>query len=54
MVHGCSAAVMSVVGSLARKPKERDPLLGGEQERLYGMQDDSPEENEEETESDSI
>lgn len=40
MVHGCSAAVMSIVGSLARRPKERDPLLGGEQDRLYGMQDD--------------
>lgn len=53
MVHGCSAAVMSVVSSLARHTKERDPLLGGEQERLYGMQDDNPEEHEEETDSDS-
>jgi NhaP-type Na+/H+ or K+/H+ antiporter len=43
MVHGCSAAVMSVVGSLARRPKDRDPLLGGERERLYGMQEDDEE-----------
>ena len=46
MVHGFSAAVMSVVSSLTKHPKERDPLLGGEQDRLYGMQDDDHEEDE--------
>ena len=37
MVHGSSAAIMSVVSSLWRPQKERHPLLGGEQDRLYGM-----------------
>lgn len=54
MVHGCSAAVMSVVSSLVRQPKERDPLLGGEQDRLYGMQDDQVEENDDEADSDNL
>lgn len=40
MVHGVSAMVMSIAGHLLRHPKERAPLLGGEQERLYGMADD--------------
>ena len=39
LVHGVSALVMSVWGHFARSPKERDPLLGGEQDRLYGMAD---------------
>ncbi|EXJ81938.1 hypothetical protein A1O1_08005 [Capronia coronata CBS 617.96] len=37
MVHGFSPFVMSVVGHFSRHPKERAPLLGAEEERLYGM-----------------
>ena len=37
MVHGFSAIVMSLYGHFSRPEKERAPLLGGEQERLYGM-----------------
>ena len=31
---------MNVCSSPQRKSKERDPLHGGEQDRLYGMYDD--------------
>lgn len=54
MVHGCSAAVMSVVSSLVRRPKERAPLLGGEQERLYGMQADVSGDEQEEDEEEEM
>jgi len=37
MVHGCSALVMSIAGHYSRPAKERAPLLGTEDERLYGM-----------------
>ena len=37
MVHGLSALAMSIWGHFARDPKERAPLLGGEEDRLYGM-----------------
>lgn len=40
MVHGFSAAVMSVWGHLARDPKRRSSTVGGEDERLYGMDGD--------------
>ena len=40
LVHGFSAVVMSLVGHFLRHPKERAPLLGGEQERLHGMAED--------------
>jgi NhaP-type Na+/H+ or K+/H+ antiporter len=46
MLHGSSAAVMSVWSSLRRKSKERDPLLGGEQDRLYSMDDDDDDDGE--------
>jgi hypothetical protein len=53
MVHGSSAAVMSVWSSLQRKSNERDPFLGGEQDRLYGIDDDDGGEVGGEQESDS-
>lgn len=53
MVHGSSAAVMSLWSSLGRRSKERDPLLGGEQDRLYGMHSDGGGEAGGEHESDS-
>ena len=37
MVHGFSALGMSIWGHFSRDPKERAPLLGGEEDRLYGM-----------------
>lgn len=37
IVHGFSALVMSLVGHFLRDPKERAPLLAGEEDRLYGM-----------------
>ncbi|EXJ77564.1 hypothetical protein A1O3_09791 [Capronia epimyces CBS 606.96] len=37
MVHGFSPFVMSIAGHFSRPPKERAPLLGAEEERLYGM-----------------
>jgi len=37
MVHGFSAAVMSVYGHLTRHPKKRASFVGGEQETLAGM-----------------
>ena len=37
MVHGFSAVVMSIAGSLTRSDKERAPLLLAENDRLYGM-----------------
>lgn len=37
MIHGFSAVLMSIVGHFTRHEKERAPLLGGEDERLYGM-----------------
>lgn len=40
MVHGFSAAVMSVYGHFTRHPKRRASVPGGEQERLGGMADD--------------
>ncbi|KAJ9650725.1 hypothetical protein H2198_009974 [Neophaeococcomyces mojaviensis] len=40
MIHGFSAAVMSLWGHLARHPKRRASTVGGEQERLYGMETD--------------
>ena len=43
MVHGASALVMAVAGSLLRHEKERAPLLGGETGRLYGMANDDGE-----------
>ena len=39
MVHGISAMIMSVARHLSRKDKERAPLIGEGQERLYGMGD---------------
>ncbi|KAK5074333.1 hypothetical protein LTR64_006522 [Lithohypha guttulata] len=40
MVHGFSAAAMSVWGHLSRHPKRRASVPGGEDERLGGMADD--------------
>ncbi|KAK9769128.1 putative CPA1 family monovalent cation:H+ antiporter [Seiridium cardinale] len=37
MVHGFSAALMSVYGHLTRHPKRRAAAVGGEEERLAGM-----------------
>lgn len=37
MVHGLSAAVMSVASHFSRKEDERKPLIGAETDRLYGM-----------------
>ncbi|KAJ9498027.1 hypothetical protein H2202_006630 [Exophiala xenobiotica] len=37
MVHGLSPLFMSLASHFSREPKERAPLLGGEEERLYGM-----------------
>ena len=37
MIHGCSAVIMSILGHFTRPEKERAPLLGAENERLYGM-----------------
>lgn len=37
MVHGFSALLMSIYGHFSRHEKERAPLLGAEQDRLYGM-----------------
>jgi hypothetical protein len=37
MVHGLSPIVMSIIGHFSRQPKERAPLLGGEEDRMYGM-----------------
>lgn len=41
MVHGFSPFVMSIFGHFSRHPKERAPLLGAEEERLYGMANDA-------------
>jgi sodium/hydrogen antiporter len=38
MVHGLSAMVMSMVGHFSRPVGERSHLIGGESERLYGME----------------
>lgn len=40
MVHGFSAALMSVYGHLTRHPKRRSSTVGGEDERLGGMEAD--------------
>lgn len=40
MVHGVSAAVMSIYGHLTRHPKRRSSTVGGEQDRLGGMDGD--------------
>ncbi|KAJ9636624.1 hypothetical protein H2204_005224 [Knufia peltigerae] len=60
MVHGFSPLVMSLASHFSRDPKERAPLLGAEEERLYGMasheeEDDVPtdEERREEIEENS-
>jgi NhaP-type Na+/H+ or K+/H+ antiporter len=37
MVHGFSPIIMSIVGHFSRHPKERAPLLLGEEDRMYGM-----------------
>ncbi|KAK5087719.1 hypothetical protein LTR70_006820 [Exophiala xenobiotica] len=37
MVHGLSAALMSLYGHLTRHPKHRSSFIGGEQEGLTGM-----------------
>lgn len=37
MVHGFSASAMSIYGHLTRDPKKRSSFIGGEQERLTGM-----------------
>lgn len=47
MVHGFSVAGVSVGSHLRRKPEERAPLLGGEEDRLEGMVGTSDEEDEE-------
>lgn len=53
MVHGFSAAVMSVYGHFTRHPKRRSSVPGGEQERLGGMEDDESMMDEEAFESSS-
>lgn len=40
MVHGISPLAMSIASHLSRDPKERAPLLGGDEDRLYGMADE--------------
>lgn len=40
MVHGFSAAVMSIYGHLTRHPKRRSSTVGGEDDRLGGMAGD--------------
>jgi len=44
MVHGFSAAVMSLWGHLARHPKRRSSTVGGEDDRLGGMDGDEDDE----------
>ncbi|KAH6652187.1 CPA1 family monovalent cation:H+ antiporter [Truncatella angustata] len=46
MVHGFSAAVMSIYGHLARHPKRRASQVGGEIERLAGMASEDEDEDE--------
>jgi sodium/hydrogen antiporter len=53
MVHGFSALVMSIYGHFSRPEKERAPLLGGEQDRLYGMANEDGEFTGSEVEQDS-
>lgn len=43
MVHGFSAIIMSIFSHFSRPEKERAPLLGAEQERLYGMANEAGE-----------
>lgn len=43
MVHGFSAAVMSIYGHLTRHPKRRSSTVGGEDDRLGGMDGDDDE-----------
>jgi NhaP-type Na+/H+ or K+/H+ antiporter len=40
LIHGLSAMVMSIFGHFSRPEKERAPLLGAEDDRLYGMAGD--------------
>ncbi|KAK4949936.1 hypothetical protein LTR10_011778 [Elasticomyces elasticus] len=50
MVHGFSPLVMSLISHFSRLPKERAPLLGGEEDRLYGMashEEDVPDDEQE-------